>query len=268
MLDTLVINKGVVRTLSLNISNLEKLRNSENKQIDGLYIKIENDEVLNVATDSFYMHKTSARLSSVCNDNSIIGVSGEVIIPFESLRRYFKLADLTSDSDWVFINKVAWEHWCRLSKMPAYISGHYVDYHKPDRLDFQKTGLKLYRWIIDTINTHSIAFDSYYFYKYKKTKEVFLFGVVKGDYRFKITRLSYVGRLTEKIKIKDCFLMTGHLVGFSGKDAEVEICDRAFNFQMKDTNNDTHSNVFSIFKIYSKDDKKTIKRMCKDLIGG
>lgn len=267
MLDTLVINKCVVRTLSLNISAAKLGR--AYKQIDGLYIKVENGEVVNVATDSYYIHKASVSLSRIC-DKSLLEISGEVIIPFESLRLYFKLADLnlSTDGDWVFIDRVAWESWCRFSGMPAYISGEYVDYNKPNRLDFQKTGLSLYKWLIDTINKHSIAFDSYYFYKHKPTKEVYLFGVVKGDDRFKITRLSYVGKVAREVKLKGCFLNTSHLVGFSGKDVEVEICYMAFNFLMKDTDNDTHSNVLSAFKSYSKEDKKTIKKMCKDLIGG
>lgn len=276
MLDTFVINKCVLRTLSINIGKFEKLRSPANKQLDGLYIKIENGKVVNVVADSLYMHKASASLSNICNDDSMLETSGEVIIPFESLRRYFKLADLniiSSNGDWVFINRVVWESWCRLSKMPAYISGHYVDYNKATNKSFQKTGLSLFRWLIDTINTHSIAFDSYYFYKYKPTQEVYLFGVVKEDDRLKITRISYVGKyagnVVKTIKMKYCFLNPSHLVGFSGKDVEVEICDDAFNFRMDYIPKEyTDSNVVSIFKNYTKDDKKTIKRMCKNLLDG
>lgn len=266
MLDTFVINKCVVRTLSLNISAAELGR--AHKQIDGLYIKVENGEVVNVATDSYYIHKASVSLSSIC-DSNVVETSGEVIIPFESLRRYFKLANLTSDIDWVFINRVAWESWCRLSKMPAYISGKYVDYNKATNRSFKKTGLSLYRRLIDTINTHSIAFDSYYFYKYKPTQEVYLFGVVEEDDRIKVIRLSYVGKVAKKIKLKGCFLNPSHLVGFSGKDVEVQIYDNSFNFQMDYVPSEyTHSSVVSIFKYYSQDYKKTIKRMCKELLEG
>lgn len=276
MLDTLVINKCVLRTLSLNINIPETLRSPENRQIDGLYIKIENGEVVNVATDSLYMHKASASLSNICNDESMLEISGKVIIPFESLRLYFRLADLniTSNGDWVFLNRVVWESWCRLSKMPTYICADYnADYNKATNKSFQKTGLSLYRWLIDTINTHSVAFDSFYFYKYKPTQEVYLFGVVKEDDRLRITRISYVGKyagkVTKKIKLKGCFLNPSHLVGFSGKDVEVEICDDSFNFRMDFIPKEyTDSNVVSIFKNYTKDDKKTIKRMCKELLEG
>ena len=271
MLDTIVINKCVLRTLSLNINISETLRSPANRQIDGLYIKIENGKVVNVATDSLYMHKASASLSNICNDESMLEISGNVIIPFESLRRYFKLADLniSSNGDWVFINRVVWESWCRLSNMPAYISGHYVDYNKATNKSFQKTGLSLFKWLIDTINTHSIAFDSYYFYKYKPTQEVYLFGVVKDDDRLKITRISYVGKVAKTLKLKDCFLNPSHLVGFSGKDVEVEICDNAFNFRMDYIPKEyTDSSVVSIFKNYTKDDKKTIKKMCKNFLDG
>ena len=268
MLDTFVINKCVVRTLSLNISAEELCR--ANNQIDGLYIKVENKEVVNVATDSYYVHKASATLPN--SIELIQDMSGEVIIPFESLRLYFKLADanLKADGDWVVINRVVWESWCRLNKMPAYISGSYVDYNKVTNRSFEETGLKLFRWLIDTINTHSMAFDSFYFYKQKKTQEVYLFGVVKkGDDRFRITRISYVGKAPKRIKLKRCFLMPSHLVGFSGKDVEVEICDDAFSFRMDYIPNEyTDSNVVSIFKNYTKDDKKTIKRMCKNLLDG
>lgn len=267
MLDTFVINKCVVRTLSLNISAEELVR--ANNQIDGLYIKVEDKEVVNVATDSYYVHKASSTLPN--SIELIQDMSGEVIIPFESLRLYFKLADanLKADGDWVFINRVVWESWCRLNQMPTYITGSYVDYNKVTNRSFKKTGLSLFRWLIDTINTHSMAFDSFYFYKQKKTQEVYLFGVVKEDDRFRITRISYVGKVPERIKLKNCFLMPSHLVGFSGKDVEVEICDNFFNFKMEYIHSEnTFSSVASIFKSYTKDDKKTIKRMCKELLEG
>ena len=267
MLDTFVINKCVIRTLSLNIS-AEEL-GSANNQIYGLYIKIENKEVVNVATDSYYVHKASATLPNSIELTSCM--SGKVIIPFESLRLYFKLADpnLKADGDWVFIDRVVWESWCRLNRMPAYISGSYVDYNKATNISFKETGLKLFRWLIDTINTHSRVFDSFYFYKQKKTQEVYLFGVIKEGDGFKITRIAYVGKVAKTIKLKDCFLNPSHLVGFSGKDVEVEIYDDSFNFKMEYLPNEyTHSSVVSIFKNYTKDDKKTIKRMCKELLEG